>query len=164
MPVKILPLSLAVLIGLVSTGCACGRYGTLAARHTITSSADVIDVYGVGALLRPKGVDGGLTLGWRHATYIYPRLATDESEEGERWTFGRMPPRLGNPFFLAARSVGGEVAKYPGVLQAHVGFRSDAFTFAAHMGESRTVKFFYRASEPAKTILAMTPRPNPPLP
>ena len=160
MPSKTLRLILAVLIALVSTGCACGRYGTLAARRTITSTAEVIDVYGVGSLLRPRGVDGGFTFGWRHATYIYPRLPADGAKEGVRWTFGWVPLRRGEPFFLAARSVGGEVTKYPSVLQAHLGFRTDAFTFAARAEESRVVNFTYRAGEPGKTILAMDSWPT----
>lgn len=160
MPANALQLSLAILLALIFTGCACGRFGTLAARRTVTASAEVIDVYGVGALLRPGGVDGGFTFGWRHATYIYPRLLTDGADEGVCWTFGWVPQHRDNPFFLAARSFGGEVTKYPTVLQANLGFRTDAFTFAARADESRVVNFTYRASDPGKTILAMDPLPT----
>ena len=163
MPGHPVQFSLAVMIALILTGCACGRFGTLAARRTITPSAEVIDVYGLGALLRPGGVDGGLTFGWRHATYIYPRVTGDEAEEGARWTFGLVPQRREEPFFLAATSVGGEVTKYPAVLQAHVGFRTDSYTFAARPEESLVVRFSYRPSAPEKTTLAMNPLPNPPL-
>lgn len=152
--------SVAILIALISTGCACGRYGTLAARRTITANAEVIDVYGLGALLRPGGVDGGFTFGWRHATYIYPRLQADGAKEGVRWTFGWTPQHRESPFFLAAQSVGGEITKYPTMLQAHVGIRTDAFTFAASNDESRLVNFSYRAGAPGKTILAMNPLPT----
>jgi hypothetical protein len=149
-----------VLLALVSTGCAYGRFGTLAARRTLTPNAEVIDVYGVGALLRTGGVDGGFTFGWRHATYIYPRASTDESEEGSHWTVGWVPRRIDEPFFLAARSIGGEITKYPSVLQAHLGFRTDVFTFAARAEESRVVNFSYRAGAPGKTVLAMNPLPT----
>ena len=150
---------LATVLALLSGGCACGRIGTLAARRTITASAEIIDVYAFGALLRPRAVDGGFTLGWRHATYIYPRLAGDGAEEGARWTFGWAPQRDETPFFLAARSLGGEVASLPGVLHAHAGFRADAFTFAARADESRTVLFSYRDDAPGQTFLAMNPTP-----
>lgn len=154
----------AVLVALISTGCACGRFGTLAQRRTITSNAEVIDVYGVGALLRLRGVDGGFTFGWRHATYIYPRLKEDGAGEGMRWTLGCLSRRRAEPFFLAVRSVGAAITKYPAVLQGHVGFRTDAFTFAACSGESRVVKFFYRPGAPGKTTLSMNPLPKRSLP
>lgn len=154
----------AMLVALISTGCACGRFGTLAQRRTITGNAEVIDVYGVGAFLRPWGVDGGFTFGWHHATYIYPRFRGDGLEEGAHWSFGWLPRRRTEPFFLAATSVGLGVTKYPTVIQAHVGFRMDAFTFAACAGESRMVKFHYRPGAPGKTTLSMNPLPKPALP
>ncbi|MCE9610735.1 MAG: hypothetical protein K8R23_11125 [Chthoniobacter sp.] len=152
------------MLALLATGCACGRYGTVAARRTLTKTAEVIDVYGFGALLRPGGVDGGFTLGWRHATYIGPRLSHDETDVCARWTFGLVPEMCAEPFFLAATSLGGEVVKYPTVLQAQVGLRTDAFTFAAHADESRVVAFRYVAGAPEQTILAMNPLPKLPLP
>lgn len=152
------------MLALLATGCACGRYGTVVARRTLTPTAEVIEVYGFGALLRPGGVDGGFTLGWRHATYICPRLSRDEPEDGARWTFGLVPELRAEPFFLAATSIGGDVVKYPTVLQAHVGIRTDAFTFAAQADESRVVAFRYRAGAPGQTILAMNPLPSLALP
>ena len=161
---RLMPGGFAVLIALVSAGCACGRLGTLAQRRTVTGNAEVIDMYGVGALLRVGGVDGGFTFGWRHATYVYPRLKEDGAREGMRWSFGYMSRRRTEPFFLAVRSVGAEITKYPAVLQAHVGFRTDAFTFAACSGESRVVKFSYRPGAPGKTSLSMNPIPKRSLP
>lgn len=155
---------LAVLIALVSTGCACGRLGTLVQRRTVTGNAEIIDRFGVGALLRVGGVDGGFTFGWRHATYVYPRLKENDEGQGTRWTFGCLSRRRAEPFFLAVRSVGVAITKYPSVLQAHVGFRIDAFTFAACSGESRVVKFSYRPGAPGKTSLSMNPIPKRSLP
>ncbi len=156
------PLLLLLFIGfaIATASCACGRLGTLAQRRTMTKDAEVSDVYGVGALLRMRGVDGGFTLGWRHATYIYPRVSSDGAAEGTRWTIGWVPRHTADPFFLAIRSVGAEVAKYPAELRAHVGFRMDAFTFAACIGESRVVKFSYRPSSPRQTRLSMFPTPH----
>lgn len=151
---------IAMLIALISTGCACGRFGTLAQRRTVTETAEVIDVYGVGVVLRPWGVDAGLALGWQHATYIYPRLREDGTWEGARWSFGWVPHRRADPFFLALSGVGAGVVKYPTILQTYVGFRMDAFTFAASDGESRVVKFFYQPGAPEKTRLSMNPFPK----
>ncbi len=46
------------------------------------------------------------------------------------------------------------------MLQAHLGYRTDTFTFAALAGESRVVNFTDRAGEPGKTIPAMHPLPS----
>ena len=150
---------LATLLPLLAAGCACGRAGTLAARRTVTRGAEVIDVYAFGALLRPRGADSGGTLGWRHATYIYPRAAGDGAAEGTHWTFGWAPLHAEAPFFLATRSLGAELARYPGIVQMHAGFRADAFTFGGAAEESRTVLFHYRDDAPAQTFLAMNPPP-----
>ena len=153
-----------LVIALLFTGCACGRIGTLAERRTVTRRAEVIDVYGFGALFRLRGVDGGFTFGWRHATYIYPRAADDGMHEGVRWTYGWLPHRDSDPFFLAVCSIGAEVAKYPSMLVAHLGFRTDAFTFAAREGESRVVNFSYRPHSPQNTRLTISPSHNIPRP
>ena len=150
---------IALLVALSVAGCAFGRLGTLAERRTLTSNAEVIDVYGVGALFRLRGVDGGFTFGWRHATYIYPRHAQDGMQEGVRWTYGLLPRRGADPFFLAVCSIGAEVAKYPSMLVAHLGFRTDAFTFAARAEESRIVNFSYRPRHPGHTRLLMSSLP-----
>ena len=62
-------------------------------------------------------------------------------------------------FLSGGCRIGGEVAKYPSMLQAHLGYRTDTFTFAALAGESRVVNFTDRAGEPGKTIPAMHPLP-----
>jgi hypothetical protein len=122
-----------------------------------------VDVYGLGALLRLSGVNAGFSFGWNHVTYIYPRLPDDGMQNGVRWSFGILP-RHPVPFFLATRIIGAEVTKYPAVLQAHIGYRMDAFTFAARADESRTVKFHYKPGAPGETSLTMNPLPKSPRP
>ena len=157
-PVPMLPalhcLPLALLL-LALPGCACGRYGTVVARRTLTPTAEVVEVYGVGALLRPWACDAGLSLGWRHATYVYPR-AEDGAPAGSRWSWGFAPVRAETPFFLAARGLGLEALYYPGFLRAHAGYSADFFTFAARAEESRLADFHYRAGAPGDTRLALT--------
>jgi hypothetical protein len=73
--------------------------------------------------------------------------------------FGWAPQLREQAFFLASRSFGGEVTKYPTLLQANLGFRTDAFTFAAEVEDSRVVNFTYRVTEPGKTVLMINPLP-----
>lgn len=149
-------------LGTLLAGCVCGPVGTLAARRTITPTAEVLDVYGVGVWARAGAADAGLTCGWRHVTFIHPRAAGDGAAEGSRWSFGYAALRREAPFFLAARSIGAEVAHYPGFFRAHVGYAADAFTFAAGIGESRVVSFHYRPAFPQDTRLAFRPTPSHP--
>jgi hypothetical protein len=148
-----------LLLPLLLAGCVCGPVGTLAARRTVTPTAEVVDVYGVGLWLRARAADTGVSFGWRHVTYIHPRVAGDGAEEGSRWSFGYAAVRREAPFFLAARGVGVEVTHYPGFTRAHAGYAADAFTFAAKATESRSVSFHYRSAFPEDTRLAMNPAP-----
>lgn len=148
-----------LLLPLLLAGCVCGPVGTLAARRTITPSAEVLDVYGVGLWLRASATDSGFTFGWRHVTYIHPREVADGAEEGSRWHFGYAGVRRGTPFFLAARGIGVELTHYPGFTRAHAGYAADSFTFAARANEARSVSFHYRAAAPEATRLAMNPPP-----
>ena len=76
---RLMPGGFAVLIALVSAGCACGRLGTLAQRRTFTGNAEVIDMYGIGALLRVGGC------GWRVHVWLASRdLCLSAAQRGRR--------------------------------------------------------------------------------
>ena len=152
--------SAAMLIFLMSAGCVCGRFGTLAQRRTTTKTAEVIDHFCFGAVLRPWGTEAAFAIGWQHATYIYPRERKDGSAEAVSWTFGWVPPRRKDPFFLALSGVGAGIMRYPTMLQSYVGIRTDSFTFAARVGESRVVKFYYRPGAAEETSLTIIPFPS----
>lgn len=127
----------------------------VAERRTITSQAEVIDLYGIGAWMRTDRPDAGLSLGWRHVTRIYPRNEHDSSLPEVQWRYGWLPRRGADPFFLASRSVGVGFATYPAMAVAHAGYRADYFTFAGKSDESRIVNFFYHPSEIEKARLTI---------
>ena len=157
MPRWIAPAVVAAVCICFASGCACGRFGTLVARRTFTRTAEVVDVYGFGALLRPAGSDAGISLGWRHATYVYPREPGDGAAEGTLWNYGCVHLHREGPFFLVARGLGAELLVFPGFTRLHVGYAEDAFTFAASIGADRAVSFHYRPSRPAATRLVIKP-------
>lgn len=141
-------------------GCACGPVGTLAARRTLTPTAEVLDVYAIGLWARASAVDTGLSCGWRRVTFIQPRKAGAAAEVGSRWTFGYAAMPRETPFFFGASDIGAGVSRYPGFVRAHAGYAVDTFTFAAAAEESRVVSFHYRPAAPAATRLAIAPLPS----
>lgn len=144
-------------------GCACGRVGTLATRQTLTPTAEVVEVYGFGALLRPTPHDGGLSLGYRRATYIYPRLAGDTRPVGETMHWGWAPLRDELPFFLGTQETGLEFQTVAGRTMLHAGYVDQSFSFVARADESRRGSFFYLRPHPERTVLALLTEPEPAL-
>jgi hypothetical protein len=53
-------------------GCAYGNYGFVIAKHTVTGTAEVVDIYSFGAQARTIGYDRGGTIGYRRASYVFP--------------------------------------------------------------------------------------------
>ena len=150
-----------MLSAFASGGCVCNRFGTLAARRTVTATAEVVDVYGIGAVLRTNAADAGITLGWRHVTYVRPLENARGQGRGGHWTLGWLPRRSGTPFFLAARSFGFDLSHYPQYFCAHAGYAEEAFTFVARSDESLTIDFHYLATDPMQTRLTLEPFPFP---
>jgi hypothetical protein len=160
-----LPRSTAVITAGVAimalSGCACGRLGTLVARQTLTPTAEVLEITGWGLLLRPTKYDGGLSLGYRHATYIYPRLASDTRPVGQTRHWGWVPARAELPFFLRTREIGVELQTVAGFSMLHAGYVEHSLTFVAEVGESRRGLFSYHPSSPERTVLAISTEPEP---
>ena len=143
------------------SSCACGRVGTLVARQTLTPTAEVVEVTGLGVLLRPTPYDGGLSIGWRRATYIYPRLAGDVRPVGQTLHWGWVPGRAELPFFLGTREVGVEFQTVAGLAMLHAGYVDQSLSFMAQAGDSRTGLFSYLRPHPERTVLALHPAPEP---
>lgn len=141
-------------------GCAYGRFGTLVARQTLTSTAQVVEVYGFGVLVRPTAYDGGVSLGYRRATYIYPRLAGDLRPVGETMYWGWAPLRPELPFYLDTQQAGAEWQVVPGNAMIHAGLVYQSFSFVAKAEESRMGSFFYQRPHPERTILALRSEPE----
>ena len=145
----------AIVVGLMS-GCVLGRFGTLVARTTFTPTAKVVDVFALGALLRPVGSDAGIGIAWRRTAYVYPREKGDVAVMGAHWSYGRAPLDREAPFFLIARGIGAEMAFFPGFTRVHVGYAEDSFTFASGLAADSSVSFQYRPSAPDATCLTIS--------
>ena len=158
-----IPCWMALVLCLPLAGCACGRFGTLVARRTLTPTAEVVKVSGWGLLLRPAEVDAGLSLGYREATYIYPRLPDDTRPEGDSTFWGWAPVRAELPFFVGTRTAGLELQSVAGFSMLHAGLVDQSFCFVARVDESVRGSFSYRRTEPEHTILTLFREPAPAL-
>lgn len=145
----------AIILGFMS-GCVLGRFGTLAARTTLTPTAKIVDVYALGALLRPVGSDRGIGVAWRRTAYVYPREKGDVAVLGTHWSYGRAPVDREAPFFLIARGIGAEMVLFPGFTRVHVGYAEDSFTFTYGLAADRSVSFQYHPSAPDATRLTIS--------
>ena len=154
---------MTLLLFLPLAGCACGHYGTLIARRTLTPTAEVVKVSGCGLLLRPADADAGLSLGYRQATYIYPRLPEDTRPAGDSIFWGWAPVRAELPFFVGTRTAGIELQNVAGFSMLHAGLVDQSFCFVARVDESVRGSFSYRRTEPEHTILTLFREPTPAL-
>lgn len=152
-----------LLTGATLSGCACGRVGTLTARRTLTPTAEVLEVTGWGVLLRPTKSDGGLSVGYRRATYIYPRIAGDARPVGQTFHWGWVPTRMELPYFLGTRTVGLEMQAIAGFAMLHAGYVDQSLSFMAAPGDSRHGLFSYLAPHPERTVLMLRSIPDAPL-
>lgn len=141
-------------------GCACGRVGTLVARETLTPTAEVVEVTGCGVLLRPTKFDGGLSVGYRQATYVYPRLAGDSRPLGQSFYWGWVPSHAELPFFVGTREVGLEFQTVAGFSMAHAGYVDQNLCFVAEDGDSRVGRFSFLQPHPERTVLVIHDQPE----
>lgn len=155
---------LSALAALVTSGClsscACGRLGALVARQTLTPTADVLEVAGWGVLLRPTKYDGGVSIGYRRATYIYSRRAGDFRPVGQSLHWGWVPGRAELPFFIGTRELGVAFQTVAGRSMLHAGYVDQGLCFAAEADQSLRGLFRYRQSHPERTVLVINAEPE----
>jgi hypothetical protein len=145
---------LAVLaIAFAQSGCAVGPFGTIIARRTVANGAEIVDTYAFGALARPLGVDRGLTLGYRHASYLYPLLDTEQEARGSTWRWGFAPIPARPPLLRASTTIGVEAQLTAEVQRCTIGYLDQVLTIAGRADESRIVKLHYPRSRPQDATL-----------
>lgn len=145
------------------SGCAVGSSGVVSARHTRTPSAHVIDVYTFGLHVRPSAFDRGATLGYRHATYIYPSGGWDALTGSSRreWLRCKLPP--GSPILLASRSTGLELQATERVSRLSLGYLSQTtLSSPVRPEESCVLQIDYEPAQPENTTLAILTSANRP--
>lgn len=146
----------------VVTGCTCGGIGTLAARRTLTPSAEVVEVYAVGLQLRPALFDGGATAGWRRAIYFYPRAARDgagarQDEPQSSWSWFTVSLPSSRPAVRGNTTLGMELQATKEIQRLAVGYQDQLLTVGPRPDQSQTFDFFYVRTNPSLTRLEINP-------
>lgn len=146
-------------LALACSGCAIGNHGTLLARRTVAGGAEILDVYAFGLLIRPGGFDAGISLGYRHATYIFP-LASIAEPRGSDWRWFHAPVPAADPLVTASTSLGLETQFTPDIRRITLGYLDQMIIGGGSPQESRAVSLRYKRSDPSLTYLAMTNYPS----
>ncbi len=147
--------SIAV-VALFCSGCALGNYGTLAARATYTPTAVVIDTFVLGGQIRPGSNDLGASVGYRTASYIFPRAETSLTEPSVEWSFFHVPQFPGKPVTRANTTLGLEVQATPEISGINLGYWDQVLTVDPKPEQSKIVNLFYIRGQPQQTILTVT--------
>src|SRR5690349_4972852 len=93
-------------------GCAYGNNGFIVARHTLTRTAEVVDIYSFGAQVRSTDFDRGATIGYRRASYVYPLGEERSSQTSHTDIFHTALPAAA-PILLANTAIGLEMQLIP---------------------------------------------------
>ena len=130
-------------------GCAVGNYGTLVSRTTYTETAKVVDVYALGAYLRPAEMDRGFTLGYRKATYIYPNKEKLQPKSELRWFRADVPENKSRTQLNSTAGV--EIQMTSNVRRIAAGLLREFWIVGSRSDESRVFKLLYKSDRPEET-------------
>lgn len=122
------------------SGCTWGNYGTLATKTTYTETAMIVDVYSVGMQVRPQSMDGGASLGNRHAVYIYPCPKGNQNHTDSGWSFFKVTLPEKDPVARVNSTYGLDFEAAPDLTRFSLGYSDQIITNGPKPGESRIVK------------------------
>src|SRR6185437_8668676 len=80
---------MVVAVGLAATGCAYNNVGFVAANVTETADAVVVDTYSIGAYLRTRPDDPGVSVGYSRHSYLFTRDELPDAAPG--WHYWSIP-------------------------------------------------------------------------
>ena len=153
---------LAAALALCLPGCAFGHHGTLLARRTLVKGAEVVDVHALGLLVRPTSIDGGLTVGYRHATYIFPRESIADEEPRSDWLWFHAPLGDELPLLRTSTSLGLELQWMPEIKRVSLGYLDQVVTDGGGAEDSRIVRLHFNRHDALATTLEIKPEPTRP--
>jgi hypothetical protein len=120
-------------------------------RTIIAPNALVIESYTAGCGVSPHSETGGITFGWRHVTYVYPRKNEPDRARmaGWRWFYTSLPGEL--PVSVASNTVGAGLDTNASAVGLNFGFHS-LFASRVRVDRSQVVRLHYRPSCPEETV------------
>ncbi|MBM3223663.1 MAG: hypothetical protein FJZ47_07685 [Candidatus Tectomicrobia bacterium] len=133
---------------LAGTGCTLGSSGTLVARYTYTDTAVVLDRYMLGAQLRLQGPDGGATLGYRRASYVFARTGAPSNPPPVVWRYFHAPWPAGRLLLRGTTTIGLECQMTSEVHRLTLGYLDQLVTAGPAPDVSQVVHIFYQRHQP----------------
>ncbi len=115
----------------------------------------MIEVRAFGLLIRPGGIDAGISLGYRHAVYLFPR-SEEDGKPGTEWRWfrsflGGEPARV-----RGSTSLGLELQFTPEIKRLAFGYVDQFLIDGGPPGESSLVNLRYVRGQPADTMLSIS--------
>lgn len=147
-PGGLLPLA-AVLFAVA--GCAVDGTGALAARVTHAHEAVVVDIYTLGAQLRTRSDDRGLSIGVARRSYVFP---SDDSEGPSRgWHLFHVPLPEEESVAQHHTTLGLDLRGGPVDVGATLGLRSTTILLRQKLDRPTIVAIDYEVGAPERTRL-----------
>jgi hypothetical protein len=150
-------LAAAAVLGLLS-GCAIDTVGTLAARVTHADAAVVVDVYTVGAHLRTRAEDRGMTIGLGRRSYVFAAADADDVPEG--WHLLAVPLPVAGSVAQHLGSLGLEARVGPVDYGVTLGLRVVTLIARIPQDASMTLALDYAPAHPERTRLQLCREPE----
>src|ERR1700756_4407346 len=101
-------------LALAASSCSVDSYGLVAANVSAADGAVIVDVYSIGANLRTRADDPGISLGAAKRSYVFPAAAGGNLAPGWHYLWASLPER--NSVAQDTQSVGLDLRSgYPGI-------------------------------------------------
>jgi hypothetical protein len=140
----------AVVSGLLG-GCAINATGALVSRVTPADSAVVIDLYTLGAHVRTRAEDPGLTIGLARRSYVY--AAEDAGKISPGWHLLRAPLPAAAAVAQHVASLGLEARVGPIDYGLSLGLRVATLIAPVPRGTDMALALDYTPAHPERTRL-----------
>jgi hypothetical protein len=133
--------------------CAIDRAGSVAARVTQTDSAVVMDLYTLGAHLRPRAADRGLTIGLAQRSYVFAVEDARHVSPGWHLLWAPLSPVAAVAQHVA--SLGLEARAGPVDYGLTLGLRVATEMARVSRGDALTLALDYMPAHPERTRLRL---------
>ena len=133
----------------ILSGCSVDNYGAVVAKVTAAEGSYVIDAFTMGASLRTRADDPGLSLGFDRRSYVYAAEPGDAPEPG--WYYFAVPLPASAALVLHSENYGVELRGRTNDAGLTIGYRATTVMAQVPAGESTFRLISYAPGSPEHT-------------
>ena len=148
-PFKLSLLTFSVCAMQILSGCSVDNHGAVVAKVTAAEGSYVIDAFALGASLRTRADDPGVSIGFDRRSYVYAGAAADAPEPG--WHYFAVPLPASAPLVLHSENYGVEVRGRVNDAGITIGYRATTVMAQVPAGESTFRLISYAPDSPERT-------------